>query len=99
MAKNAHFVVVAYDIPDDRRRLKVMNTLLDYGGARVNYSVFECMLPINKYKKMKTTIAEIIDKKEDNVRYYTLCEGCIKLIENQGVDVQSSVEDNKNIFV
>ncbi len=49
MAKNTHFVVVAYDIPDDKRRLKVMNTLLDYGGTRVNYSVFECMLPINKY--------------------------------------------------
>ena len=43
MAKTTQFVLVCYDIPDDRRRTKVMQTLLDF-GRRVQYSVFECDL-------------------------------------------------------
>ncbi|NOZ68771.1 MAG: CRISPR-associated endonuclease Cas2 [Deferribacteres bacterium] len=100
MAKNAYFVVVAYDIRDDRRRLKVMNTLLDFGGKRVNYSVFECLLPETKLVKAKREIERIIDKKKDNIRYYILCEACIKLIETQGVDISTLLQDDDNaIFV
>ena len=39
----AHLIVVSYDIPDDRRRLRLANTLKDF-GIRVQYSVFECRL-------------------------------------------------------
>ena len=35
--------VVAYDISDDKRRLKVVK-ILEKSGIRINYSVFECML-------------------------------------------------------
>jgi CRISPR-associated protein Cas2 len=37
------FYVVSYDIPEDRKRDRVSKTLLDF-GARVQYSVFECIL-------------------------------------------------------
>ena len=37
------YVVVSYDITNDRRRLKVMKTLEGF-GERVQYSVFECRL-------------------------------------------------------
>ncbi len=99
MAKNAYFTVVAYDIKNDKRRTKVMNKLLDYGGLRVNYSVFECLLSMQKLKKMKQEVKELIDKSKDNVRYYTLCESCIKLMENQGVEPVSATEGQETLFV
>lgn len=34
------FIVVSYDVVDDRRRTKVMKTLKNF-GAHVQYSVFE----------------------------------------------------------
>lgn len=34
---------ISYDIPDDKRRLKIAKILLDY-GPRVQYSVFEAQL-------------------------------------------------------
>ena len=37
------FVVIAYDIVDDKHRTKISKLLEGY-GERVNYSVFECML-------------------------------------------------------
>ena len=37
------FILVSYDIPNDKRRLKVMKAVQDY-GTRVQYSVFECEL-------------------------------------------------------
>ncbi len=99
MAKNAFFVLVAYDIPDDGRRTRIMNTLLDYGGKRVNYSVFECLLQQSKLRKMKAAIQQIMKADEDNIRYYTICENCIKYIENQGVDVTSILDEDTDIFI
>ena len=37
------FVVVAYDVADNRRRQKIAKTLEQY-GLRCNESVFECLL-------------------------------------------------------
>ena len=37
------FYIVSYDMPDDKKRLKMANTLLDF-GTRVQYSVFECIM-------------------------------------------------------
>ncbi|HIP96765.1 MAG TPA: CRISPR-associated endonuclease Cas2, partial [Anaerolineae bacterium] len=37
------FVVVAYDISNDRRRTKLHDTLLNF-GTPVQYSVFECIV-------------------------------------------------------
>jgi CRISPR-associated protein Cas2 len=38
---NKQFVVVVYDISNDKRRTRLHNALLDY-GTPVQYSVFEC---------------------------------------------------------
>ena len=99
MVRNTLFVLVTYDITDDKRRMKVVNTLLEYGGIRVNYSVFECLLSRSKLAKLKKDITAIINDKEDNVRYYTLCKACIKLIENQGTDIPSSLDYDEVIYI
>ena len=73
--------VIIYDISDDKRRLLVSNLLEGY-GKRVNRSVFECLIssPV-KLKKLKIGMQNIVDKKTDSVRVYTVCLSCIEKSE------------------
>ena len=77
------FAVVTYDIADDRRRLHVSEELENF-GARVNFSVFECHLDSDILLELKGRLAKVIEPAEDNVRYYVLCDGCVKKVEIQG---------------
>ncbi len=70
-----HWVVVSYDIPDDRRRTRVMKTLEGY-GHRVQYSVFECELRPADLDRLKARLKVLIQKEEDDIRFYDLCENC-----------------------
>jgi CRISPR-associated protein Cas2 len=74
------FILIVYDISNDRRRTKLHNVLLDY-GTPVQYSVFECHLDAKNLSKMKKAVARVIRKRKDNVRYYSLCADCEKRIE------------------
>ncbi len=78
------FVVVAYDIANDRRRLKIMKILKGY-GEHVQESVFECHLRDNTYRKMKRQLEQLINPADDNVRLYHLCAKDIERIEELGV--------------
>lgn len=70
-------IVASYDISDPRRLAKVAKAMKNYGD-RVLKSVFECNLNAGRFSKMKMRIDEIIDSLEDSVRYYILCEKCVK---------------------
>lgn len=65
--------IITYDITDDRRRTKVYEILSDY-GKWVGYSVFECMLPPEKFVHLTGELESIIDKNEDSIRIYRVCE-------------------------
>lgn len=68
--------LITYDIENNKRREKVSDELEAY-GYRVNYSVFECELNQTKFKKLKTKLEELINKKTDSLRFYHICENCI----------------------
>ena len=68
--------LITYDIENNKRRKKLSDELEAY-GYRVNYSVFECELNKTKFKKLIEKIEELVDKKNDSVRFYHLCENCI----------------------
>ncbi len=80
------FILVVYDISNDKRRTKLHNTLKDF-GTPVQYSVFECLLTTQETKKMKLIINKIIKPQLDRVRYYPICQKCL-----QGVEVTSGTE-------
>lgn len=77
------FVVVSYDVSDDRRRLQVAKALTDY-GRRVQKSVFECNLDERRFLKLKDTLDRLIDHEKDSVRYYHLCPRCRRTVEVSG---------------
>ena len=86
------FVVVSYDISDDRRRTRVMKTLKNY-GAHVQYSVFECDLKPQDLKRMQEQVKRLIDKRQDNVRFYRLCEGCLRRTQVVGRERVLALEE------
>lgn len=70
------FVVVSYDIVDNKRRRKVMKTLEGH-GERVQYSVFECQLEARQIARLRRRLMKLIKAEEDDVRFYLLCEQCV----------------------
>ena len=82
--KGRRFIVVSYDIVDDRRRLKIAKTLLDFGGQRVQRSVFECYITPANLEKLRQRLSKLVNESEDSVRFYRLCDDCQNLIERMG---------------
>lgn len=66
------FIVVAYDIEDDRRRLRVADVMENF-GVRVQRSVFECHLDPKQLEELTGRISLRIDHEADRVSYYRLC--------------------------
>lgn len=76
------FVVVSYDIPEDRRRTKVMKTLKNY-GAHVQYSVFECQLEENELRALRRKLVKLV-RQGDSIRLYFIGRDDVQRIEVLG---------------
>ncbi len=84
------FVLIVYDISNDRRRTRLHNVLLDF-GTPVQYSVFECFLDEKGLVRMKKAVMKVIRPRVDRVRFYYLCRTCVERTEvTSGVEVLSA---------
>jgi len=90
------FLVVSYDIVDDKRRTKIAEILKDY-GTRVQYSVFECELSKKVLKKMIKELLKYVRVEEDSLRLYRLCRECRDNIKTYGIG--TSCIDNEGPIV
>ncbi len=79
------FVVISYDIVDNRRRLKAARLLLDFGGQRVQRSVFECHITARNLERLQARLTRLIDPEVDSIRIYRLCAACQAQIVFMGV--------------
>ncbi len=77
------FILITYDISNDKRRRKLHNTLLNY-GTPVQYSVFECLLDKKSEQKMRQAVDRVIKPRKDHVRFYYLCQNCLQKFESSG---------------
>lgn len=66
---------ISYDIANQKRLHKVAKTLENF-GIRIQFSFFECEMPKEKLDELKSALLKIIDKKEDSLLIYPLCEDC-----------------------
>ena len=81
------FILVVYDISNDRRRTRLHERLLDY-GTPVQYSVFECLLTREEYQAMRKAVRRVIRPRLDQVRFYPICKNCLrKAIVTSGKEV------------
>ncbi len=82
MTKNLLYVI-AYDIPNDRRRTKVHKALCGF-GEWTQYSLFECFLEPRELVKLRAKLQTLLDPQEDSVRIYQLCADCQREVETIG---------------
>ncbi len=77
------YVVISYDISEDKRRTKIHNILKSY-GEWVQYSIFECELTETQYAKLRHRLSKLIKGDTDNIRFYFMCRCCQGKIERIG---------------
>ncbi len=65
------FILIIYDICNNKKRVKFANVLSGY-GTRVQKSAFEAVLTKKKYKELLDKIPRYIDKTEDSVKIYQI---------------------------
>lgn len=75
--------IIAYDIPDDRRRTKIHKILSGF-GTWTQYSLFECFLSKKELILLKSKLAKYIEDTQDSVRFYPLCANCLEKVETVG---------------
>lgn len=69
-------IVLTYDVdftkPNGAKRLRKVAKLCEQYGVRVQNSVFEIIMDPSQLAYFKAKLLEIIDKKNDSVRFYRL---------------------------
>jgi len=69
------YVVVCYDVIDDRRRAKLHELLLGYGNP-VQKSVFECQLSPAQIQTLQSRAKRYVRGHGESLRFYQLCRQC-----------------------
>jgi len=77
------FYVIAYDIVDDKRRLKIAKCL-EAVGERVQASVFEAYLTAAELEKVQKKVGKLLKAEEDSLRVYFICSDCRGKIKTSG---------------
>lgn len=77
------YIVISYDISEDKRRNKIHQILKSY-GQWVQYSVFECDLTDTQYAKLRSRLSKMIKPEQDTIRFYFLCACCQAKVERIG---------------
>ncbi len=75
--------MIAYDIPNDKRRTKI-HKLLSGFGTWTQFSLFECFLTRKEMVLLRSKLAEHLIEEEDSVRFYPLCAQCLDKVETVG---------------
>lgn len=63
---NLRRILIAYDVPQDRRRTRLANVLASYGD-RVQYSVFVADLTPVRIARLRRAIGKVIEDDQDSV--------------------------------
>lgn len=69
-------VVVSYDIIENKKRQKVIDTLEGYGFVRVQKSIFLGDIKIRKIRKLLFELSGVIDLEKDALCILNICEKC-----------------------
>lgn len=90
-------LLITYDVSTEtsagRKRLRqVAKQCVNY-GTRVQNSVFECVVDASQAKMLKFKLQQLIDPKQDSLRFYDLGNNYQNKVEHFGAKSTLSVED------
>ena len=67
--------IIAYDIADNRRRLRVAKTLESW-GYRIQEFVFQLRLDSATLARVRLSLAALISEGDDVIHIYPICSSC-----------------------
>ncbi|MEM0111343.1 MAG: CRISPR-associated endonuclease Cas2 [Nitrososphaerota archaeon] len=70
--------LVIYDITDDNLRIRVAETLKDYGLTHIQYSAFFGYLRRDELNSLIVDLKRLIGDAVENVQIYPLCDLCFR---------------------
>jgi CRISPR-associated protein Cas2 len=70
--------LVIYDIENDKIRLKISETCLDYGLVRIQYSAFLGTLNKNKREELFLKLSSILDDNTGKILLQPICQKDVK---------------------
>ena len=71
----AMIYIIAYDIADNKRRLRVAKTLESW-GYRIQESVFQLRLDTATLARVRSSLAVLISESDDVIHIYPICSSC-----------------------
>ena len=71
----AKIYIIAYDIADNKRRLRVSKTLESW-GYRIQESVFQLRLDTATLARVRSSLAVLISVSDDVIHIYPVCSSC-----------------------
>jgi len=91
------YLVVCYDIVENRRRARVARRMVEY-LVRVQKSVFEGPLADDRLEALRRMLLEEIDPVTDTVRIYHFCGKCIPATEVLGTGTFLETEESDEVI-
>lgn len=87
------YVIVTYDVSDDRRRTRLHELLLGYGSP-VQFSVFECDLEPAQLAILRRRARRFVRPPRDSIRYYQLCAACARRTSTGGTSLTARIVED-----
>lgn len=72
--------LVIYDIENDKLRLRISETCLDYGLSRIQYSAFLGILNKNKREELFLRLSSILDDNRGKIMLQPICGNDVKQV-------------------
>ena len=89
--------LVSYDVCTSTRagqaRLRRVAKACEDFGVRVQNSVFECVLEYDGYLRLRQRLAQLIDPKQDSLRFYPMGKHGREKVVHLGVEKAFDVEE------
>lgn len=91
-------IIVAYDIIKNEVRNQIIEVLLGFGLIRIQNSIFLGEISEKKIEQLVKIIEKLIDKKEDSIYFFKICEKDYLKINYFGKNIEINYF-NKNFFI
>jgi CRISPR-associated protein Cas2 len=76
------YLIVAYDIENNKLRTEIAELLRYYGLVRIQYSVFAGEISVSNLSKLPSELFAMDLGEEDNITIIPLCEKCKISVES-----------------